>query len=335
MNDPRPAPDARTPDGIKQRADLDIAPLLLPDPARVFADRALRLREQAAAHPMRDYLMLMAVVCEAQHARLQHGAEVLLPDAVRCGATPDWPAPLFDAERWPRAAQWRTELRLLLAQVLDEMPPDSPARAGAQTALALADDAIEQQADRLLAGISLGLDLASAPLIAAGLQLYFTRLAGAAGAALPRPWQVADNRTHCPCCGTLPTASITRLGGAQEGQRYLQCALCSAQWRMNRIQCARCLATQGIRYQSLRPIDQDQPSAAKPAVEAETCDACRHYLKIVHMDSDLHVEPLADDLASLTLDLLLADAGFARHGLNLLLLFGDAGADVPAADEVP
>ena len=44
------------------------------------------------------------------------------------------------------------------------------------------------------------------------------------------------------------------------------------------------------------------------------------------MARDLHVEPLADDLATLTLDLLVSEAGFGRHGVNLLLLFGDGDA---------
>ncbi|MES1163404.1 MAG: formate dehydrogenase accessory protein FdhE [Rhizobacter sp.] len=34
---------------------------------------------------------------------------------------------------------------------------------------------------------------------------------------------------------------------------------------------------------------------------------------------------MADDLASVTLDLLVSEAGFQRHGVNLLLLFGDPG----------
>ena len=59
--------------------------------------------------------------------------------------------------------------------------------------------------------------------------------------------------------------------------------------------------------------------------EPETCDTCGHYLKIVHMERDAHVEPVADDLASVTLDLLVSEAGFQRHGVNLLLLFGDPG----------
>ena len=104
---------------------------------------------------------------------------------------------------------------------------------------------------------------------------------------------------------------------------------------MTRVQCTHCLATQGIHYQSLQPIDQDQPAATKPAVEAETCDACHHYLKVVHLESDVHGEPVADDLATVTLDLLVSDAGFERHGVNLLLLFGDADAALEAEAGAP
>ena len=43
----------------------------------------------------------------------------------------------------------------------------------------------------------------------------------------------------------------------------------------------------------------------------------------MHVARDLHVEPVADDLATLTLDLLVSEAGFSRHGTNMLLLFGD------------
>ena len=42
-----------------------------------------------------------------------------------------------------------------------------------------------------------------------------------------------------------------------------------------------------------------------------------------------------DDLASLTLDLLVSDAGFERHGVNLLLLFGDADAALEAEAGAP
>ena len=79
-----------SPEDIKQRSGLEVPPLLLPDPGKLFAERALRLRQLAAGHAMRDYLMLMAVVCEAQHARLQQYPEVTLPDAAQAAAVQAW-----------------------------------------------------------------------------------------------------------------------------------------------------------------------------------------------------------------------------------------------------
>ena len=57
------------------------------------------------------------------------------------------------------------------------------------------------------------------------------------------------------------------------------------------------------------------------AVRAETCDACKSYLKIVYQEKG-PVDPVADDLATLTLDILVDEAGYARSGPNLLLVPG-------------
>jgi len=56
----------------------------------------------------------------------------------------------------------------------------------------------------------------------------------------------------------------------------------------------------------------------------------RHYLKALPMDRDPHAEPVADDLATLTLDLLVSQTGAQRHGVNLMLLFGDPDASPPS-----
>ena len=239
-------------DSIALRAGMEIPRLLLPEPGRVFAQRALRLRQLAAGHAMRDYLMLLALVCEAQHARVQQGPAPALPAQAQRDAAARAGEPLLNAVAWPRDPQWRIELRALAADVLARMPADSPARAAVQGVAGLADAALEQQAERLLAGITLGLDMGAAPLIAAGLQLYFTRLAAACGAL---PADAAPERaTHCPCCGSLPVASLTRLGGQQEGQRYQHCTLCSTQWHADRVRCTHCGATDGLQYRALAGI---------------------------------------------------------------------------------
>ena len=43
------------------------------------------------------------------------------------------------------------------------------------------------------------------------------------------------------------------------------------------------------------------------------------------------VEPVADDLASVTLDLLIGETGVERQGVNFMLMFGDAEPDAESA----
>jgi FdhE protein len=70
-------------------------------------------------------------------------------------------------------------------------------------------------------------------------------------------------------------------------------------------------------------------------VAAETCDECHHYLKICNAAKDPHVEPVADDLASLSLDLLVSEEGLMRHGVNFMLLFGPPPEESEASLEIP
>jgi FdhE protein len=62
-------------------------------------------------------------------------------------------------------------------------------------------------------------------------------------------------------------------------------------------------------------------------VKAETCDECGTYLKICYMDRDPRVEPIADDIASLPLDLLVVASGKEPSGVNFMLVHGDPGPE--------
>ena len=121
----------------------------------------------------------------------------------------------------------------------------------------------------------------------------------------------------CPCCGFLPVASVVRGGGEVGNLRYLHCALCNTEWNLVRVKCSSCDATEGISY---RHLETDSVKAAG-AVRAETCEACKSYLKIVYAEKDA-VDPVADDLATLALDILVDEAGYSRSGPNLLLVPG-------------
>ncbi len=339
---------------IAVQAGQQVPFLRLPEGRTVFAERAMRLRQRAAGHAMRDYLLFIAEVAEAQQAVLDGHAPAPLPTPTALAEAARLGAPPLPGELWPRDPLWRAGLRQLLTMLRDRLAA-TPARERI-VALLGADDAwLEGQATRLLGQTTLGLDLASAPLIAAALQVHWTHLVLATAASLmPVPVSLTsaslavptgrasgasirgspgagpasafgrvDDATRCPCCASRPTASITRIGGDDAGYRYLHCALCAAEWHMVRIKCSHCLGTSGIHYRSLQPSGEEGGARQAP-VEAETCDSCGHYLKIVHMERDNQVDPVADDLASVTLDLLVADAGFERHGVNLMLLFGDA-----------
>ena len=330
-----------TPEEIAVQAGQQVPFLRLPDPLTVFADRELRLRQLAAGHAMRDFLLFAADLTRAQHAALQQPVALTLPtplqidDAARAGLPP------LPATSWQRDPAWQRGLQALLADLGPRLN-GSPAQAVLQALQHTEAAEIERQADRLLGGVMLGLDLGTAPLIAGGLQLYWTQLVLAAEAARSgdrvAPFGRTDDASACPCCGSRPTASITHIGGVVAGHRYLHCSLCAAQWHMVRIKCSHCSSTKGINYQSARPLDGSvgpAAAAAADAVQAETCDACGHYLKVVHTEKDRHVDPVADDLATLTLDLLVSEAGLQRHGVNLLLLFGDPDEPAPPDPGAP
>lgn len=311
-----------SPEEIAVRAGEQQTFLHLPEPG-VFAERALRLRQLAAGHAMRDFLLFVAELAEAQHRALSAGVAVTLPTPAQIETAARAGQPLLPADRWPRDGTWRTSLRSLLADLARHLA-DGPAKATALQLADASDDHLETQATRLLTGVMRGLDLASAPLIAAGLQLHFVRLVQQTAAAYAAGPLAAfgriDDPTRCPCCGSPPVASLERLGS--EGARYLACGLCAAQWHYVRIKCTHCQGTKGISLQNLVAAD-DAAAPTQPAVQAECCSECGHYLKLMHPARDNGLEPLADDLATLTLDLLVGEAGLQRHGLNLLLLFGE------------
>jgi FdhE protein len=322
-----------SPEEIAVRAGQQVPHLHLPLRAEVFAEREIRLRQKAASHPMRDFLLFAAELVRAQHDILQSYPPVALPDADALDAASRSGMPPLPAGQWPRDPQWREQFRRMLDVLLPRLE-GSPAQASVRELRAIGDDALERQADRLLQNIMFGLDMAAAPLVAAGLQAYWTQLVlstqAARGDDRLAPFGRTEDATLCPCCGSKPTASVSRIDPSAGGYRYLHCSLCSAQWHMVRIKCSHCESTKGIHYQSLEPVAAGAAGggvAHKPAVEAETCDECHHYLKIVRMDRDNQVEPVADDLASVTLDLLVSESGFQRHGINLMLLFGDPDSE--------
>lgn len=299
-------------DGTMER--VTTAPrVVLPDTATLFADRASRFLQVASGHPMADYLKLMGAVAQAQHDTL--GRRQALPVAeAALSQSRDYGMPPLSALSHARSPLWRDDLSDLLA-ALDKNPA---AAAMVKAVRALDDAARESLADRILAGSTLDEDAAAVPLVGAALQVYFARAATAIDVELVKNFDVA---TVCPVCATRPVASVVRLGGERNNLRYLHCALCSSEWNMTRIKCSACEEDKGVHYLSMTTGDAE-PAANEVGVaaarRAEACDECKSYLKIFYQEKDPQLDPVADDLASLALDLLVDEQGFARSGPNLL-----------------
>ena len=298
---------------IEAFAHRDIPRIRVPDREDVFAKRARRLRELARSESrghgrtIGDYLRLMDVVADAQQAAVTNLA-ISRPSAEEIAQARMHRMPLVHAVGLRRDPCWRGIVGQLCDAVLRS--PEFPA--GVRDTCARLRDAraqeIEAQADALLTLQSAEIDAAAAPFVMSALQVYWVHLASQFAAADVSQLDVPG---VCPVCGTLPVASIVRADKDSQGYRYLHCALCATEWHMVRVTCSHCQATKGISYDSIE--------SGSEAVRAESCEACRTYRKIFYQEKDMGVEPVADDLASLALDLLLTEEGYHRASGNPLL----------------
>ena len=83
----------------------------------------------------------------------------------------------------------------------------------------------------------------------------------------------------------------------------------------SRVTCTSCDTDKGVKYLALQAEGASETDAA---ARAETCDECKSYLKIFYQEKDPNLDPTVDDLATLALDLLVDEQGYARSGPNLL-----------------
>ncbi len=297
------------------------AALILPDPATRFARTAARLEDLSSGHPMTEWLRYMAQLAQAQHV-------VATTLEARAGLESGVVEQAVDARMPPLAAEghrrdpgWRAGLALLL-DVLDSSAMPKPARAIIAGLRGRGADAIEALADGFLfRGLAAG-DAGTALYVVAALQVYFTgSVAGLPVASL----RLLPQRGLCPCCGSTPVSGVVTATGQMPGSRYLHCSLCSTAWNHVRAVCINCGETRSL---SLQGIEGDAG-----AVKAETCNECHTYAKMLYQVRDLALDPFADDLATLWLDLLVAEAGWARNAPNPWLLIAPGGlAEVPRAE---
>lgn len=280
---------------------------VLPDPPVLLLNRAKRLEALAPGHPLEAYLRFVAKVARAQLDILQELPIAELPPPDRIGqafehAMPPLARSTFQIDD----TTMETIDRLIERLATASMPP---ATAAIVQTLKQAST-VERRAlvHAILNDTKAADDVAARALVAAGLQVHFTRLAALLTADDLKP--IADG--VCPTCGSSPMTSSVVGWPSAHNTRFCTCPLCATMWNVVRVKCALCGTTEGISYHTI----EGQPETVK----AETCESCHAYVKILYQVNDAPLEPMADDIATLGLDMLMAQEGWRRGGHNPFLM---------------
>jgi FdhE protein len=279
----------------------------LPDPGRLFAERAQRFATLAVGHQLAPYLLFLSALCDAQHKAQEGAAAPELPPADAIARAREFGMPPLDRNRFTASAEFDAVFERLLRLAAAIKKPEAAAAALAR--VANADAALRDALIRNVLADSVPAEqLADHVYAAAALQVHFARLA----AQLDGKRLVPVGDGACPACGAPPVSSMVVGWERAHGTRFCACSLCGTLWNYVRIKCTICASTAGIAYQEI--------DGGAGTLKAETCDACKSYVKILHQQKDPALEPVADDVASLGLDLLVHEAGYRRGGVNPFLI---------------
>jgi len=287
--------------------------ILLPQLATLFAERAARLRQLADGNPIADYLQFAAKIVDAQHAAASRVALAPL-DSTALQRSQQHSMPLLPATAHVDPA-WHSVLDSMLDTLAGSDGLPTPLQPLITELRALSHAERGDIAQKLLQKEVAARHIGMAPFIMAALQVTYAQRA-----AQLRPAEVpyTDPANICPVCASEPVASVLRIGGKANGHRYLHCGTCCTEWHMVRVKCSHCESTKGVHYETVE--------GSKDVVMAETCGECGTYRKVVNQEKDPFAEPLADDLASLMLDLLMSETPFQRASANPLLFVAVAEA---------
>ena len=279
----------------------------LPDPETLFKVRAGRFRTLSEGHALAPYLRFLAALSDAQH-QLQDGlAAPDMPGEETRERSRAFGMPPLDRNAFNADAAFAPTLERLLA-----LAPSIDMPANARAALARvsgADAAAHEAMIRNVLADAIPADaLAEHVFVAAALQVHFSRKA----ARLDPKNLVPVGDGACPACGGPPVASMVVGWTGALNTRFCACSLCNTLWNVLRIKCVLCGSITQISYQQIEGGDGQ--------VRAEICDNCHGYVKILQEVQNPFLDPIADDVASLALDLLVRERGYRRGAVNPFLL---------------
>ncbi len=303
MSDPSSiAPDPSMIGGVKA------APFaFLPTPESLFAKRAARFASLAGGSELGPYLRFLGELAQAQHA-IQAKFTASPPlDPVLLERARTFGMPPLDRDALRDDVTTHEILQSLLAEAAAiDMPP--PAAAALRRVRDADPVALDQMLRDVLADSIPADALAEHAFLSAALQIQFARLASTLDVTLLTPVHAGT----CPACGGAPVVSMVVGWPGAETARYCVCALCATFWHHVRVKCVLCDSTAGIVYREIE--------GGSGTIKAECCNACHGYVKILYEKDDTSLEAIADDVASLGLDVLLRDTDYRRGGFNPFLL---------------
>lgn len=279
----------------------------LPDPERLFIDRAARFRQLAAGHDLGPYLTFLADLCELQAGIQGDLAEPELPGTELLERAAQYEMPPLNRGSFAPDETFNSLFdRLTSAATALEMP--QPARDALSRLQAADQDMRLGIIGNVLTDTVPADAVAEHSFVAAVLQVHFARLAARLDPATLKP--VGDG--VCPTCGGTPSSSLIVGWNGAHGTRFCSCSLCGTLWNYIRAKCTLCGSTQEITFQAIDGEAGD--------VKAETCNACHGYVKVFYQLDNPDLDPIADDVASLGLDLLLSELDFHRGAVNPFLI---------------
>jgi FdhE protein len=294
---------------------------MMPRPETVFKARSDRFRDLAPGHTLAPFLEFLAILTLAQHIAVEATPAAPLPATERIDQALDNGMPPLAIGSVELDAAADAAFASILATLQDETALNGQKLTPAALAAVVAAAAVspEQRREMMLAVLHDEVapsETAVHVLAAAAVQVHFTRLAAQLDA--DRLKRVVDGA--CPSCGSAPVSSMLVGWEGAHGTRFCTCSICATQWHVVRIKCLVCSNDKGITYQSLDETSGGPKDTTDALIMGETCGACSSYVKMMHHNKDARLDPLADDVASLALDLTLKRENWRRASVNPFLM---------------
>ena len=277
----------------------------LPDPSTLFAARSARLTVLAEGHALAPYLLFLSRLTAVQDA-----AQRALPpyDAAFSAGPVSYDAgPPLSGALIREGDDFLATLEWLVEHAASVEAPEAAEQALARLA-AMPGETRLDLAVAVREAAYPAAQLGECLYVAAALQVFLSRLAAVLDAGRLR--SAGDG--VCPACGSAPVASAIVGWANADRARYCCCSLCQTMWNHTRIRCTACGSTEGISYLQIE--------GQSPNVAVEACSTCSTYIKHLQQNKVRALDPVADDIASFGLDLLVRDKGFRRATPNPLMV---------------